>query len=208
MKESHEIIWPTFEVCYIHAMLFNTESALTSVDIVSAVMDQLNQNPDEDPYSFVDVKSFLDHAQNIIVQGAAISRYFWPIRKAHEARGELLRNIFEMVEDNPLKDRDLRNSIEHFDEKLDLYLSNGIVGYFFPEYFGHKLSLDGVPSHVFRVYFTDTGSLCLLGKEYLLQPLADDIYRIHEMLLTFDKNGGRLFKAPDTSIPNHPTQKA
>lgn len=194
MVRPSEIIWPPSEVCYIHAMLFNTQSAIESIEVVSSVMEHLSEHPEEIEHSDIDTGVVLNHLQNIVVQGAAISRYFWPVRKPHEARGELLRQAFNIGDNNPLKNRDLRNEIEHFDERLDTYLVDGFVGYFFPEYFGPQPESDGVPAHIFRAYHTDVGVFCLLGKEYRIKPIADEIIRINDMLLDFDENGGRLFR--------------
>jgi len=41
-------------------------------------------------------------------------------------------------ESSPLYSRDLRNSLEHFDERLDDYLRNDIVGILLPEYVGMR----------------------------------------------------------------------
>jgi len=53
----------------------------------------------------------------------------------HEKRGKILRQCFKITDSSPLKSRDLRNEIEHFDEKLDVYLFFGLaalLAYLFP----------------------------------------------------------------------------
>jgi hypothetical protein len=70
------------------------------------------------------------------MQAGALSRYFWPVRKGHEWRGAQLRSAFGISDDSPLRSRDLRNSIEHFDERLDLFLDGGVTGHVLPEYVG------------------------------------------------------------------------
>lgn len=79
---------------------------------------------------------------------------------------------------NVLRSRDLRNAIEHFDEKLDQYLADGIVGNIFPQYLGPLPRRDGVPSHIFRAYYTDIALFELLGKQYQIKPVADEIERL------------------------------
>ena len=74
--------------------------------------------------------------------------------------------------------------IEHFDEKLDEYLKEGIAGHILPEYVGLMREPDGVPVHHFRAYYLDTGTFEMLGKRYDVQPIVEELSRIHEVLIT------------------------
>jgi hypothetical protein len=96
------------------------------------------------------------------------------------------------TDDNPLKSRNLRNAIEHFDEKLDDYLSARIVGYVFPQFFGSLPKSGGTPGHFFRAYYIDVGQFELLGKRYEVEPLAKELLRLNEALAKCDREGGRL----------------
>lgn len=93
---------------------------------------------------------------------------------------------------SPLFSRDLRNAMEHFDERLDKYVVSGMVGYIFPEYVGAKPADNGVPGHFFRAYFVDKGVFRLLDEEFSMQPLGDELLFVHENLTGMNKNGGRL----------------
>ncbi len=185
-------IWPPYEVFYIHSMLFNTASALASIGRVSDAFRKVSASESPDAASSIDGADILDELQNIVVQGAALSRYFWPARKAYAARAELLRSACGVTEESPLKSRDLRNAIEHFDEKLDDYLANGIIGQIFPQYVGPLPPHDGVPKHMFRAYYTDVAVFELLGKRHEIQPIASEIARLHTRLTFCSENGGRL----------------
>jgi len=144
-------------------------------------MEHLASSNSKDPLDDVDSHAVLDELQNIIVQGAAVSRYFWPSDKGHEARGRELRQKFQVTEESPLKSRDLRNMIEHFDEKLDHYLAKGIVGHIIPHYFGPEGRSSGVPEHFFRAYFINIGVFEILGKRYEIEPIAKELWRLHEL---------------------------
>ena len=155
----------------------------------------------------VDVNYVLDHMQNIIVQAAALSRYFWPppegVKNAKEIythRGIYLREQFNMLDTNILKDRKLRNMIEHFDEKLDNYLQDDIVGHIIPQMISFKKGVDEVPLHIFRAYYLDTGEFEMLGKKCELKPIMDEVKKIHEYLLFFDENGGSIKGKHNTKI--------
>lgn len=192
MAQTGVVIWPPCEVFYIQSMLFNTQSAVRSIEVISTVMSYLTESKDEDPFAAVDTEDVLNHVQNVVVQGAALSRYFWPVRKGHEPRGEYLRQSLGITDQNPLRSREIRNSMEHFDEKLDDYLSSGIVGTVFPQYFGPLPNDDGVPRHIFRAYYTNVGEFELLGNRYQIEPIAKELVRLDEALMKCDKEGGRL----------------
>ena len=185
-------IWAPYEAFYIRAMLFNTRSAVVSIKSVSTEIEQLSGDLTGDALTKLDRSALLGELQNIILQAAALSRYFWPVRRGHEGRASQLRAALDIADDNPLKNRELRNEIEHFDEKLDAYLSDGIVGYIFPEFVGPLPENDGVPAHIFRAYYLDVGLFELLGKRYEIGPLANEILRLHDRLLVAEGNGGRL----------------
>lgn len=172
---------PPYRVFYALSISFCTASAVRSIEAVTNVMKHLASTDSADPLADVDSHAVLNELQNIIVQGAAVSRYFWPVNKGHEARGKELRLQFQVTEDSPLKSRDLRNMIEHFDEKLDHYLAQGIVGHIIPHYFGPESKRSEVPKHFFRAYFSNTGVFEILGKRYEIEPLAKELWRLHEI---------------------------
>ncbi len=172
---------PPYRVFYALSISFCTSSAVRSIEAIADVMEHLASAESEDPLEDIDSHAVLDELQNIIVQGAAVSRYFWPTNKAHEARGRELRQQFRVTEDSPLKSRDLRNMIEHFDEKLDHYLAKGIVGHIIPHYFGPEGQNSGVPRHFFRAYFINVGVFEILGKRYEIEPIAKELWRLYEL---------------------------
>lgn len=188
-------IWPPFEAFYIHGMMFNAQSALRSIARISHAFDRLPEQATEDDLAELPTHAILNDLQNIIVNGAALSRYFWPVRKGHEERAAHLREALTITDDNPLYSRELRNAIEHFDERLDKYLSSGIVGVVIPEYVGPKPYDDGVPGHFFRAFFTDIGVFRLLEADHEMEPIVDEIIRVYELLEKADENGGNLPKA-------------
>ena len=173
-------------------MLFNTRSAVASIGWVRAALEDTACNSSESSLAHSGKIHMLCELQNIVLQAAALSRYFWPARKGHEARAYQLRAAFNVSEESPLKNRDLRNEIEHFDERLDAHLSDGIVGYVFPEFVGQLPESDGRPTHIFRAYYVDAGVFEVLGKRYEIEPIAREILRLHDRLTVANDKGGRL----------------
>ena len=185
-------IWPPLEVFYIHSMLFNSSSAVRSIVRLENIFEKIPVHPTDEDIEKLPTKLILNELQNMVTQAGALSRYFWPVRKKHSARGEQLRECFSMTEESPLFSRELRNAIEHFDERIDEYFSEGAVGYFFPEYVGPKPEDDGVPGHFFRAYFVNTGEFRLLGEDFLMPPVAGEILFIQAHLEKMDQEGGRF----------------
>ncbi len=88
MSSVNQEIWPPFEAFYINSMLFNALSAMESISRVADVIEALQALTPEEMREALDRHSFLDELQNIVLQGGALSRYFWPSRKDSTARGE------------------------------------------------------------------------------------------------------------------------
>lgn len=185
-------IWPPFEVFYIQSMLFNSSSAVRSISRLHAILETLQDEVTLEQLDRLPTKKVLDELQNMVLQAASLSRYFWPVRKEYEARGMMLREVFAIDKTNPLFNRDLRNATEHFDERLDKYVAKGIVGYVLPEYVGMRPSDEGVAGHFFRAYFVDNAAFRLLDEEFPMQPLAEALILLHDQLVAMDEDGGRL----------------
>lgn len=179
-------IWPPYVAFYVEAMLFNTTAAMASVEDILMVLDAIeNHNID---LKDLDHHSILDSLQNIVSHAAMISKFFWPSREKpmHLARAEYLRGKFEVKEENPLRSRNLRDYLEHFDERLDGHLSNGIAGDIIPSYVGYAPQGElEVPTHIFRAFYVNTGVFKTLNESYEMQPIIDEIGRIHQLLLRF-----------------------
>jgi hypothetical protein len=181
-SEAEFEIPPHLEFIYIISLLFCTESALSSAACISELVKQHKGGR----YEFAPQPA-LNELQNITLQAAAISRYFWPADSKYRGRGDFLRKAFGILDDSPLRSRTLRNRMEHFDEYLDDYFKTVFAGQFIPDYFGIKPPADRGPLHFFRAFFTNTGEFEILGQIFKIQPLVDEIDRIHTMLLECDK---------------------
>ena len=193
--QTDQPIQPMYEAFYIQSMLFNSISAARSIIRLEKIFEKLRERPTPEEVDQLATRMILNELQNIVLQAAALSRYFWPVRAAFKARGEVLRECFAMEESSPLFSRDLRNAIEHFDERVDKYFANGAIGYFFPEYVGAKPIDTQVPGHFFRAYFVDTGEFRLLDEDYEMKPLADEVLFVQAHLERMEKEGGRFQRA-------------
>ena len=56
---------------------------------------------------------------------ASISRIFWPPNSKYAGRAKLLGRLFHVGRRSPFALRDVRNSFEHFDERIEDWLASG-----------------------------------------------------------------------------------
>ncbi|MEQ6290616.1 hypothetical protein ACFPAG_08340 [Vogesella sp. GCM10023246] len=194
-KEISSIIWPPYHAFYIQSMLFNTSSALQACERASNYVKAITEGKVA-PQDRKD--ELLDCLQNFINHSGAVARYFFPSliggkgdkKLLHKQRAEYLCKVFSIDQSSPLHDKKLRNAIEHFDERLDRYLEDGIVGHIFPSLILDKPEDTAIPHHIFRAYHLNDGIYQVLGERHHVQPILDEMIRVHDMLVKFDRNGG------------------
>lgn len=68
--------------------------------------------------------------QAALLSYGTVSKFLFPVDRGRvaQARGEALRKELGILDTSPLKNRDARNAIEHFDERLDRCLENPEAG--------------------------------------------------------------------------------
>jgi len=94
-------IWPPYEAFYIQSMLFNSSSAVRSILRLESIFAKLPEYPTTEDVDLLPTKIVLNELQNMVVQAASLSRYFWPVRAEHKSRGRVLCECFAMTEASP-----------------------------------------------------------------------------------------------------------
>ena len=117
-----------------------------------------------------------------LTHSAAVSRFFWPPRGAGRyatERGEQLRSSYGIDESSALFDRNLRNELEHFDEKLDDWLQSNPVGPIIasPVFADHSI-VDDEFGHTFKIVDTANQIFVILGRKYKFGPISREIARL------------------------------
>lgn len=176
-------IIPYHEALYIDAMSYSARLSASAFDrLEQAVLDWRESD------MFISLQDALTHA-------AALSRYFWPSRNkgVHSIRAARLRLAFDVGDESPLKDRGLRNSLEHFDERLDEFLLMDPVGVIVPGPIvaPHHHSGDAIGS-VFRLIDPVNLIVVIFGNKYEFAPVKDEVERILNLAYQFGISGGRL----------------
>jgi len=149
----------------------------------------VRDDPSEAAHAKLDMRAVLDEIQTLVTFAAALARYFWPAQKPYKARGAYLRDKFGLDDTSPLANKELRNALEHYDERLDDYLKVGMFGFMIVDYVGLAPGQDEVPAHIMRAYYTDTTRFVVLNKEFEIRELHDEVLRLYVRLKEMDRNG-------------------
>ncbi len=195
MNDDREIgIVPIHEVFYLESMLLVTSSALDAGDRIEWALAEGAKHDPASPEWQEFTYAIIHAVHTLAVQAGGLARYFWPsrTRTIHSRRAERLRTAFNVDELSALHNKNLRNQLEHFDEKLDVFLSTIDARNVRMAYVGpceQKATIR--PSH-FRAYYTDSGVLEVLGLRMEMQPLLDEVRLIHNVIVRCLENGGRL----------------
>ena len=187
-------IWSPHEAFYLESMLFCTTSALGAAQQVRAALHVGSQHPPSSPVWRESAKAIVNGVQTVAIHAAALSRYFWPVRRGEPqaSRAARLRAGLGVSDGNCLRNRDLRNHLEHFDERLDVFCQELVAGAILPTYVGPIGGDAEVPTYQFRAYYTDVGVFEVLGRRFELQPLLDEIQVVHDRLTLCAETGGRI----------------
>ncbi|MDH2208510.1 MULTISPECIES: hypothetical protein [unclassified Empedobacter] len=181
-------IWPPYEVFYLECIKTASLNAIES-------WETLNEIVSDENLLKTNAIDTVDLAENIVNQAGIISKYFFPPVKnlIHKLRGEKLRETFKIDDGQELSKRDFRNYIEHFDEKLDLFLNNAIAGNIIPtkSIFWISEDLDEV-TYVFKAYIIREFKFISLNEQIDLPKLVEEIYSVYNQCIEFLDNGGRL----------------
>lgn len=192
VEECDGIYFP-FEAFYIQSIIYSAERACEAFTRYNKGLSN-EANPS---FLVSSVHEALGHA-------ASLSRFFWPsglgnkvLSSLKSARGAKLRSAFGLDDNSALRDRKLRDTLEHFDERLDRYLLNDPVGYFFPSPVidRHELA-DEVIGNIFKL--VDPGASCfvLLGEKHFFDSIRCEVEAVLEKAKIMDCNGGRLQPHP------------
>jgi hypothetical protein len=123
------------------------------------------------------------YLQSLVIALGNISKILWPRNKKYKNRGIELRTFLDVQDDSALRKRDLRNLLEHFDEKADDWFAAEERHRFSDRGVG---SMQGViiPADKDRLRILNPGSwtLTCMGKEYMLGPAIQAAYGLYEKI--------------------------
>jgi len=182
-------IFAPYEAFYIHSILYSAgraTEAFRRFDVARSLTDTAATQVSA-------IHEALSHA-------AALSRYFWPsgggakhMKALRDARGGKLRQAFDLTDGSPLRDRNLRDALEHFDERLDSHLLTLDSGNFFPAAMvGDAASAGDPTSHFFKLVDPAAGLFVLLSDTFEFRPIRAEVESVYERAAAMDADGSRL----------------
>jgi hypothetical protein len=120
--------------------------------------------------------------QSLVIALGNISKILWP-RGKYEKRGIELRTFLEINDDSALKNRDLRNLFEHFDEYADDWFAAEERGRFSDRAVG---STEGwvIPTEDerLRIFDPETWTMTCFGQDYKLGSANQAAYELYEKI--------------------------
>jgi hypothetical protein len=177
-------IVPTFEVFYLESIAYAAGRAVAAFERFDSALSEAKGN-----------EEVVAAVQEALTHVAGLSRFFWPPakEKVTQARARKLRMAFGLDDGSVLQSRELRNALEHFDERLDAFLLHDHAGYFFPGAMVDDASLsEDAIGHIFRLVDPNTSTFVLLGQAYSFAELRSVAKEISDKATTSSRHGGRL----------------
>lgn len=161
------------------------------IEQVYAMFDLMDRQADVRPKCIKDSEAYkqelLRHVHSLLTQAGNISKLLWPTKprrdrnesnedyrarcKQTSDRGDDLRRSLNIPEQHPLKDRTLRNNLEHFDERLDSWVriseNHNVI-----ELVGPASAVAGADVGDVIAYDPATGVYFFRGDEFSVQTLV------------------------------------
>jgi hypothetical protein len=133
-----------------------------------------------------------------IRQAGIVGHYFWPGGKnkkpQHTMRAEKLRHAFNVEENSPLLEFELRNRLEHLDERLDNYFLDETFGAVLPFCLTDEdfTEVDFAKGHIFLAANPKTKKAFVLNEVFEFGPLFLELNRLLPVVDKAYELGGRL----------------
>lgn len=151
-------------------------------EIAKRAAERLRANADHlDP---IDV---WEAVQSILMAAGNVSKILWPF-PSYAARGEALRTLLNVNDNNPLSDRKFRNHFEHYDERIENWFKeNRSAVYMDPSIDPFKSIWGDNPVNRHRAYNPLTKTLTFRGESVdlaaLLNALEEIRYNCRQLML-------------------------
>ena len=154
------------EMVFLSDIVLQSKIAELAAKRLSAIKDNFDQ---------IEVWSSI---QSILVAAGNVSKIFWP-QKEYEARGERLRKLLKVTEDNLLSDRKFRNHFEHYDDRIEKWFKGKSSAVY------SDLAIDPLksmrrnfPTNHHRAYDPLTQTLTFRGESFDLAAVLKDLKEI------------------------------
>lgn len=184
-NEANIAIEPAHEIFYYYSVLYTAECSVRAFGLYESLLKSKNTNPIQ----------LVGAVQEAIGHAGALAFYFWnkgsskqpkEIKEYIKQRSEHLKKEFNLDDSSPIKNRAIRNTFEHFDEKIDIFLLNTMSGFFYP--------MPVIQSHLtiekeqigkyFKLLDVEEKCLVLLNQKFFFEDIQKEVNKIYEIAKT------------------------
>lgn len=138
--------------------------------------------------------------QGVLIAVGNISKLLWPPSEKIPNRGRDLRDSLQVKGDSALGPRTFRNHFEHFDERLEDWMTSSERHNLADSNIMGKNGIAGLEvSDFLRNYDTDTKAVTFQGDEYPLQPIANAVSELYKATLQVDAKRQMNRRMPPTT---------
>lgn len=158
---------PLAEMVFISEIVLQSKIAELAAERLSAIKPNSDQ---------IEVWSSI---QSILVAAGNVSKILWPSNKASAERGERLRELLQVDDNNILADRSLRNHFEHYDERIeDWFNKQASAVYSDLAVDPFKTIWGNIPTNHHRAYDPLTQTLTFRGVSFELAAVLEELKEI------------------------------
>jgi hypothetical protein len=131
-----------------------------------------------------DMDRFWFSVQAFLVAAGNISKLLWPPKETMKGRGVELRTSFGVDDNSLLEPRTFRNHFEHFDERLEEWVTSSQRRNFVDSNIGPPGMIVGLDAGDFlRNFDTTNYAVTFRGDTYNLRPIIDAIEKLYAMAI-------------------------
>lgn len=150
------------------------EFALVSVNYINAHLKNPNSG---------DISQLWYFIHNFLNASANVSKLLWGSNeKINHTRRDLRDSLnVKDKEDSALFSRELRNSFEHYDDRLETWYNESERKNFVDSNVGPTNMIGGIdPTDYLRNYDTSQNAITFRGNVYEVQPIVDELMALYE----------------------------
>lgn len=140
----------------------------------------------------LELKSVLDQLRLGISASASVSRVFWPAFNRNtedleraKARAVRLRELCRIPPQHALKDRTLRDAVDHFDERLDAWVGDAPRPYLTDQTVAHPLTVNKaeyLSEAALLVYDVVNNEVLILGRRLSIIKITEGLEDIRALI--------------------------
>lgn len=125
-------------------------------------------------------EDFWASIQNLLTAAANIAKACWGAGGKLSTERADLRKSLDIADNSPLANTNLRNHLEHYDERLDRWYRESPSHNFVDFFIGpHATAIAGIDDKdIFRFFDPGANEIIFWGEHYALPPLIDEIVRL------------------------------